>query len=319
MTNPIIKIEEHKRQIIKEIRERQEYLQGIEGLRKKFPRALTAEYVWEKMLLRRQKGEQSIPTGVQWWDEWAGPFRRGNTYVLAGYAGAGKTTLALNLAWSMAKRGVMVWYYCLELSSDEVFEVLGGHVLGRANITPDDEALAYSIIQPTGFRFFESDKYLPWDKHLELIHDEVRKAEIQFVVIDNLSFLTRVARNTFEVESVASAKIKALSQELDIPILLIHHLRKPESDSAEPEPTAHSMRGSGAILADASDAFILHHPLIENEQQSRHQVGYILSGKPRWGMGGKRYVYLNGGARKYGPASAIDYPKQQRRRKKYDE
>lgn len=278
--------------------------------------AMTAEKVYEKILLRRQRGIKPIPTGVDWWDEFAGPLRRGNTYVVAGYAGSGKTTLSLNLAWSMAKVGRKVWYYCLELAADEVFEVLAGHIRGKAVINEQDETLAYSQIQGTGFRFYEPSGWMPWDKRLEEICDTVRKENVEVVFVDNLGFLVRANKNSYEVEQLASARIKGLAQELDIPVILIHHLRKPENDQTEPEPNAHTMKGSGAIMADASDSFILHHPLDETGNRSRHEVGYLLSGKPRWGMGGKRYVRLNGSARTYHPATVSEYQRKTNGRKR---
>jgi replicative DNA helicase len=264
-----------------------------------------------------EKGATAIPSGLPWWDSFAGPFRRGNVYIIAGYPGAGKTTLALNLAWSMAKAGRSVWYYCLELTAEETMEVLAGHITKKAEVSEADWILAYATIQATGFRFYEPVKYLPWEQHLKQIADTVRKEKMEVVFIDNLSFLTRVKSNTFEVENVASARIKALAQELNIPIILLHHLRKPENDQQEPEPTVHAMRGSGAILADASDAFILHHPVNDNDVKSRHPVGYLLSGKPRWGAGGKRYVRLAGSERTYYPEEPEKYIRRPKRVNKF--
>ena len=287
---------------------RKDYLDLVRDFRKKvISPAMTAEEVYEKILLLESVPDRHIYTGIEWWDKFAGPMRRGNTYVLAGYPGAGKTTLALNLAWSMAKQGKRVWYYCLELSAVEVFEVLAGHVQGTAEVTKADFVEAYAKVQGTGLRFFDPQGYMPWDQHLNQICDTVRREELDAVFIDNLGFLTRATKNTFEVENVASAKIKGLAQELEIPIILLHHLRKPESDSIEPEPNVHSIKGSGAILADASDAFILHHPVNNTETQSRHEVGFLLSGKPRWGRGGKRYVRLEGAMRTYFPDVAEHY------------
>lgn len=304
--NPI-DIEQEKRETLKEIAFRRNYLKTLDGLREKQSRALTAEYVWNKILLRRQKGEKPIPTDVYWWDEWAGPFRRSNVYCFAGFQGTGKTSLCVNLTWPMARRGVKVWNYCLELTADETFEVVAGHVLGKAVIDEPDEAEAYAIIQSSGYRFFEPERDLSWEQHVKIIQDTVRRDGIDVVVIDNFSFLTSVSKNSYETERVAAKALKGLAQELEIPIIVIAHLRKPDRDDTEPKPTAHSVLGSGAITQIASDVFILHHPLEDSESNSRQPVGYILSGKPRWTMGGKRYVRFIGHRRRYEAATAEEY------------
>jgi len=131
--------------------------------------------------------------------------------------------------------------------------------------------------------------------------------EIDLVVIDNFSYLTSVSKNSYETERVAAKALKGLAQELEIPIIVIAHLRKPDRDDSEPKPTAHSVLGSGAITQIASDVFILHHPLEDSETNSRQPVGFILSGKPRWTMGGKRYVRFDSRRRKYETATAGEY------------
>lgn len=268
--------------------------------------AAPVEPVYEKVLLKRQNDSKYISTGIEWWDSFSRRLRRGNTYTLAGYPGVGKTTFAINLAWSLARKH-KVWYYCIEMMADEVFEVLSGHIVKKADFSKEEELIAYCKMKERKFYFYEPKGFVPWRERLNEILLTVRNEGIEVVFIDNLSFLIRDERNTSEVEARASAEIKGLAQELEIPIILLHHLRKPMSDSSEPEPTMHSQKGSGAILGDASDAWILHHPMTDGEHMLRSPYGYILSGKPRWGLGGKRYVRLEGSERTYYPSTREEY------------
>ncbi len=308
--SPILSIDEEKERIRQRMREDRDYLRMLDGIREKFPKALTAEYVYEKIALQKQRGIKAIPTGIDWWDEWAGPFRRANLYCFAGYQGTGKTSFLVNLTWPMAQRGVRIWNVCMELTAEETFEVVAEHVLGKTGLDEGDLTTAYATIQPTGYRFFEPERDKGWKETLEIICDTVLRDKIDVVIIDNFSYLTTSGRDSYEVERMVAKALKGLSQELEIPILVIAHLRKPDRDDTEPEPTAHSVLGSGAITQVASDTFILHHPLTGNEEQSRHPVGYVLSGKPRWTMGGKRYVHYAGFRRSFTPSTVADYKRQ---------
>lgn len=280
---------------------------------------MTADDVFERRELAKESSENPLKTDLLFWDGLVGPFRRGNLYVLAGYAGVGKTTLAMQLAWAIARQKRKVWFYCLELTPIEVLEVLAGHICADTDLTEENIVLAVCEVMKSGFRFFDSTQMRPWEVHLEIITKAVKEEGIEFVVIDNFHYLTRVTKNQFETEGVVSQRLKGLSQVCNIPILLIHHLRKPESDSSEPEPTIHTMRGTSALLNDASAAVLLHHPLSPEgtEDGARKAVGKLIYGKARWGQGGTRYVRLIGWKRLYESATSDDYGKK-RTHRKYD-
>ena len=288
-----------------------QFLKVLGQAREKFVAPImTADDVWEIKLLESKYNEKPILSGVSFWDDLVGPFRRGNLYVLAGYAGTGKTTLAAQIAWAIAQQKRNVWFYCLELTPVEVLEVLVGHISGNSEPTEEQYVLACTMAQQSGFRFFDSTVYRRWDEHLPVIARTVKEHNVEMVVIDNFHYLTRADKNTLEVEGVASQRLKGLSQECNVPILLLHHLRKPESDSSEPDPTVHALRGTSALLNDASAVVLLHHPLADSGDPGggdRQSVGKLRYAKARWGRGGAEYVRLIGHRRLYEKASESDY------------
>jgi replicative DNA helicase len=281
---------------------------------------LTADDVLEQKLLEDKYDENPITTGIDFWDELIGPFRRGNVYVVAGYAGVGKTTLAMQLAWAVTQQNRKVWFYCLELKPTEVMEVLASHIEGNSPPTKEEYLVANTKVHRSGFRFFDSREYRTWEQHLEIIESSVNEHGFELLVIDNFHYLTRTSKNTFEIEGVVSQRLKSLSQSCNIPILLLHHLRKPESDSLEPEPTVHAMRGASAVLNDSSAVVLLHHPLAEtdgSEQAARLAVGKLRCDKARWGTGGTKYVRLIGHRRLYEATHSSNYRHRKIRERKH--
>jgi len=291
------------------------FLAGLEKIREKYVSTLlTYDEAWEMKIEADRNDEEPIVTDIEFWDDLIGPMRRGNLYVLCGYAGVGKTTLAIQIAWAVAKQKRNVWLYCLEMTAPEVLEIVAGHITKNAEPTEKEYALASTEAAGSGFRLFDSAlKYAKWDEHLRNIVTETKKNNIEFLVIDNFHYLTRVDRNSLEIEGVVSQRLKSLSQELNIPILLLHHLKKPEGiiNQLEPEPTVHAMRGATALLNDASFVVILHHPLAKSTtpdyEGTRQSVGKLTAGKARWGRGGVRYVRLFGSERTYYPANMSEY------------
>lgn len=281
---------------------------------------LTFDEVWEMKMTEDKNNEKPIVTGIEFFDDLVGSLRRGNLYVLCGYAGVGKTTLSVQVAWAVAKQKRNVWMYCLEMTAPEIFEIVVGHITKNAEPKEKECALASVEAAASGFRFFDSSMtYRTWKEHLENIVVACARDNIEFLIIDNFHYLTRTEKDQFAVEGVVSQRLKSLSQELNIPILLLHHLKKPEGiiKQLEPEPTVHAMRGATALLNDASGVLILHHPLSKSSspeyEGARQSVGKLTMGKARWGTGGVRYARLFGSERTYYPATLSEYAPSKKR------
>lgn len=259
--------------------------------------SITAEEAYQIVCDEKASGKVRIPT-IPIWDNLFGTLRPGNLYVIAGYPGVGKTSLALNMAWAIAQHD-KTWFCCLEMEPGEVLSMMAP--IAATEISTDDSdamlAAAYSIIQPTGMRFSRIPGSRDWRAMFKAIIRTTEREKFKVLFIDNFMYLTRATKDVLAVEGIVSMGLKQEAQRLGIPIVLLHHLRKPQDDGMEPEPGAHAMRGSGALHADASVVAILHHPLSKGEGEryaTRDAVGYLAAGKNRWGGGGKRYIRLDG-------------------------
>jgi len=78
-------------------------------------------------------GESGISTGIPDWDHWlAGGFREGETHVVGGPTGAGKTFVAVQVAATAALAGHGVAFLTLDTSPTTVWTRLFSVVMGRA-------------------------------------------------------------------------------------------------------------------------------------------------------------------------------------------
>jgi hypothetical protein len=182
-------------------------------------------------------------------------FLPGNSYILAAYPKIGKTILAMNLAWGLARRGIKSLFFCLEMSPEEVAAPLLHHVYRTDAITEEHWNKGLGDVSRSGFLFARNRYGLGRQAILEGLREEVHVRGIQFLVIDNFHFLTRGAKDTTAEEASASLDIKILACDLKIPILLIVHPRK--TDREERMPTFQDLRGTAALAADASAVIVL--------------------------------------------------------------
>ena len=272
--------------------------------------SITAEEAYRIVCDEKARGKVRIPT-IPIWDDLFGSLRPGNLYVIAGYPGVGKTSFALNMAWAIAQHS-KVWFCCLEMEPGEVLSMMAPIAAPEVSIDDPDAMLAaaYSVIQPTGMRFSRIPGSRDWRAMFKAIIRTTEREKFKVLFIDNFMYLTRATKDVLAVEGIVSMGLKQEAQRLGIPIVLLHHLRKPQDDGMEPEPGAHAMRGSGALHADASVVAILHHPLTKGEGEryaTRDAVGYLSAGKNRWGGGGKRYIQLDGVRHTYSQSTSGAY------------
>lgn len=198
-----------------------------------------------------------VKTGLPSLDKLIGGFEKGELITLGGYSGGGKTTLALNIATNVAKAGLKVLYFSLEMTRTEMHKRLVCSSTGLhdfANMTADDFN-----------RLIEASKNLEHDLPLKFFDDGDMTVEkiaavcgnekdAALVVIDHLHILKsdRQFKDQYALLTYLTRKIKVMAADLNIPVLLLSQMNRANAAREIKEPTMSDLRGSGSIEQDSN-------------------------------------------------------------------
>jgi KaiC/GvpD/RAD55 family RecA-like ATPase len=184
-----------------------------------------------------------------------GGFQKKDLIVLGGAPGTGKTSFALQLAYVFAKQHDMpILNFCVEMGTSSL----------ATKIVQLDRDLAIQEVHYSDALIYAMDLadlplYLGFAVNIkpEVVANTIREARnrygIKLAIFDNLHALIRSDKES-DIANV-SKMFKALTMELDIPIILISQPRKLNSENT---PTYDDLKGSSAIPADADIVILLH-------------------------------------------------------------
>lgn len=216
----------------------------------------------------RQLGEQLLTQDKDSFDGYQTPWpnvnqiikglRKGELIVLSSPPKYGKSTMALNISYHLAKdENVPVLFMCMEMGPDRLARKLTSMETSVA-----DENISFGDVMAAKFEMRGKPFYLPErvrtedpEKIFETIRACHKRYGIEFLVFDNLHFLCRQVDKLREQVGVVVQNFKLLAEELHIPVLLIVHPRKLKGKGPM---TSDDLRESAAIHADADMVIILH-------------------------------------------------------------
>lgn len=225
---------------------------------------------------RLDRGERptpGLPTGLVDLDCKCGGLKASEMIVIAGQPSMGKTTLALNIAEYLAvDQKQPVAFVSLETSRQQlVMRMLSS----RAGI--DSRLIERGQLQDTEWirfnnavdDFREGAKLYIVDRRdltpLQLrakVRRLVSKAGVKAVFIDYLQLIQSPDRADSREREVAaiSRRLKALSGELEIPVIVLSQLNRAVETRENHQPRISDLRESGAIEQDADLVLLLHRP-----------------------------------------------------------
>jgi replicative DNA helicase len=271
---PREQIEEAERKLY-DIAESNRFGQGFQ----RFAQALTTAVDMAARAYQRDGRLSGLATGLRDLDAKMGGLQQSDLIIVAGRPGMGKTALATNIAYNIAK----AWNG--QLRPDGHMETVNGGIVGFFSLEMSAEQLATRIIsERTGIPssvirrggITEADFETIKDVSIELQHlpfyvDETggltvaqlaararrlkRQRGLDVLVIDYIQLLQGSSRRAQEgrVQEVTeiTTSLKALAKELNVPVVALSQLSRQVESRDDKRPQLSDLRESGSIEQDA--------------------------------------------------------------------
>src|ERR1700733_3553075 len=245
----------------------------------RFAQALTTAVEMAAHAYQRDGKLSGLATGLKDLDRMMGGLQKSDLLILAGRPGMGKTALATNLAYNVARawegnvrpdgrvesvNGGIVGFFSLEMSAEQ---------LATRIIAEQSEIASYRIrrgeIEPSDFdRIAEAARDM---EQIPLYIDETgglsiaqlaararrlkRQRGLDLVVVDYIQLLSGSSRRAQEgrVQEVTeiTTNLKALAKELNVPIVALSQLSRQVENREDKRPQLSDLRESGSIEQDA--------------------------------------------------------------------
>lgn len=254
------------------------------------------------------EGLAGLPSGYTELDRMTAGFHPGTLIILAARPAMGKTAFALSMARNMAVEfNAPVAFFSLEMTGVELAMRL---ISGESQIASDKlkkgELEAYEQVQIKERTQALNEAKIFIDDTPQLTIYELRAKcrrlkqhhGIKMVFIDYLQLMTAgndaLSRNGNREQEIStiSRQLKALSKELEIPVLAMSQLsRAVETRGGTKKPLLSDLRESGAIEQDADMVMFIYRPeyysILEDEKGSTVGMADIIIAKHRSGSVGE--------------------------------
>ena len=187
--------------------------------------------------------------------------RMGEMVTLSAGSGVGKSTMAKEIAYHLHQQGEKVGMIMLEESNKKtIMSMVGIHM--NKNISVDREGVEDADIYAAFDDMFTEDHQLYMYDHfgssevdtiINRIHYMAKALDVQWVILDHISIMISglaVADERKAIDLACTALRTAVS-ELDIGLIMVSHLRRPEGDKGHEEGAkvrTSQLRGSHSVV-----------------------------------------------------------------------
>ena len=241
-----------------------------------------------------------ISTGLRDLDKFISGLNKTDLMLLAARPGMGKTSMALNIALSVAKKYPKrtVAFFSLEMSKQQLVtrlisneSFIDNKKLTTGRLTVDEWSkigIASAALSQTDLRVDDNPSITVAEMNAKCR----RIDDLALVVIDYLQLMTSAGTKSYggenrqQVVSDISRSLKIMAKELNVPVLCLSQLSRANESRQDKRPMLSDLRESGAIEQDADEVLCLYREDYYNKDTEKQNVAECIVAKNRHGETG---------------------------------
>ncbi|MDQ1848070.1 replicative DNA helicase [Gemmobacter fulvus] len=298
-----------------------------------FLKAVTEAVNSANAAYQRGGGLAGISTGLIDLDKKLGGLHPSDLLILAGRPSMGKTSLATNIAFNVAKaykrgrtheghegavEGGVVGFFSLEMSAEQ----LAARILSEASEVPSEQIRRGDMTETEFRRFVEAAKaleacplYIDDTPALPISQVAARARRLKrthgldVLMVDYLQLLKGTGKGDNRVQEVSEITqgLKAIAKELNIPVIALSQLSRGVESREDKRPQLSDLRESGSIEQDADVVMFVYRDEYykEREKPGDHEMEKMAA----WQVvmeqvHGKAEVII--GKQRHGPIGSVE-------------
>ena len=252
---------------------------------------------------------RGVSTGFNDLDSYLGGLQKSDLIILGGRPSLGKTSLALDIARHVAlKEKVPVGIFSLEMSRDQVVDRLiaaestvGLWKIRTGRLSTDEEINDFTLIQDALSRLSEAPIFIDDAASPTIMQIRTMARRLQaetnlgLIVVDYLQLISPSLYRESSVQqfSEISRSLKALSRELNIPVLALSQLNRAVESRPGCRPKLSDLRETGSLEQDADVVLFVYREDRYKEDVENKNIAEIIIAKHRNGPLGHANLFFN--------------------------
>ncbi|MBX9926815.1 MAG: replicative DNA helicase [Hyphomicrobiaceae bacterium] len=297
-----------------------------------FGAALTSAIEMANNAYQRSGGLSGLSTGLADLDAKMGGLQSSDLIILAGRPSMGKTALATNIAYNIARAyrpeqqpdgstkaadGAVVGFFSLEMSAEQLAArilseqaEIGSERIRRGMIDEDE----FRRLVETSREMSEVPLYIDQTGGISIAQLAARARKLKrqkglgCLIVDYLQLLSgskRTGEGRVQEVTEITTGLKALAKELAVPIIALSQLSRQVEQREDKRPQLSDLRESGSIEQDADVVMFVYREeyYVERSKPSEGTKEFIDWQQKMMAVSGRAEVII--GKQRHGPVGAV--------------